>query len=115
MFKLKCVGGSAGCSFVPNVVQCYNRGTDGVRNVQVSNRQFIITIEYQHHLIYVLKWECKAELPESITFGSMQVSCEGYDNKEDPYILVDSCGVCRTMINTYCFLRLISIQARIQA
>ena len=28
--QLKCVGGSAGCSvFVPQVVQCYNRGWDG--------------------------------------------------------------------------------------
>ena len=34
-FQLKCVGGNAGCSsFVPQVVQCYNRGTDGF-DVQV--------------------------------------------------------------------------------
>lgn len=33
--QLRCVGGSAGChAFVPEVVQCHNRGWDGV-DVQV--------------------------------------------------------------------------------
>ena len=31
VLQLKCAGGSAGCStFVPEVVQCYNRGSDGL-------------------------------------------------------------------------------------
>jgi len=35
--QLKCVGGDAGCtSFVPQVVQCYNRGSDGF-DVQVRH------------------------------------------------------------------------------
>jgi len=35
VMQLKCTGGTAGCSaFIPQVVQCYNRGTDGVE-VQV--------------------------------------------------------------------------------
>ncbi|CAB4020765.1 store-operated calcium entry-associated regulatory factor-like isoform X1, partial [Paramuricea clavata] len=30
VLQLRCAGGSAGCSaFVPEVVQCYNRGSDG--------------------------------------------------------------------------------------
>ena len=34
--QLQCVGGSAGCNtYVPQVVQCYNRGSDGV-DVQVT-------------------------------------------------------------------------------
>lgn len=34
--QLKCVGGSAGCqAFIPDVVQCVNKGWDGV-NVQVT-------------------------------------------------------------------------------
>jgi len=33
--QLKCVGGTAGCSaFVPQIVQCYNRGSDGT-DIQV--------------------------------------------------------------------------------
>ena len=33
---MKCVGGSAKGEFVPEVVQCYNRGSDGY-DVQVRN------------------------------------------------------------------------------
>ena len=33
--QLKCVGGSAKCAYEPDVVQCYNRGSNGV-DVQVS-------------------------------------------------------------------------------
>ncbi|KAL1467663.1 hypothetical protein MTO96_025967, partial [Rhipicephalus appendiculatus] len=68
--QLNCRGGSAGCQDQPSVVQCYNRGTDG-RNVQ---------------------WECKAEMKRSQKFGLLQVTCEGYDNPQDEYILVGSCG-----------------------
>lgn len=35
--QMTCVGGSAGCSaFVPKVVQCHNRGSDGY-DAQVNN------------------------------------------------------------------------------
>ena len=34
--QLTCVGGTARGQFVPQVVQCYNRGTDGV-DVQVHD------------------------------------------------------------------------------
>lgn len=69
--QLKCVGGSAGCRDTPEVVQCYNRGSDG-RDAQ---------------------WECKAEMKKTQKFGFIQVSCEGYDFPDDPYILVGSCGL----------------------
>ncbi len=44
--QLKCVGGSAGCSFTPQVVQCYNRGSDGY-DVQVGTRLLIINFPGQ--------------------------------------------------------------------
>ncbi|KAK8822395.1 hypothetical protein WA577_005558 [Blastocystis sp. JDR] len=69
--QMKCTGGSAGCSYAPATMQCYNRGTDG-RDVQ---------------------WECKAELDNGVSLGETIVSCEGYDYPEDPYILAGSCGV----------------------
>ncbi|XP_077548494.1 uncharacterized protein LOC144161768 [Haemaphysalis longicornis] len=69
--QLKCVGGSAGCRDSPEVVQCYNRGSDG-RDAQ---------------------WECKAEMKKSQKFGFIQVICEGYDFPDDPYVLVGSCGL----------------------
>jgi len=70
--QLKCIGGSAGChSFIPDVVQCYNRGSDG----------------------YDVQWECKAEMDFSYKFGQTIVSCEGYEYPDDPYILKGSCGM----------------------
>ncbi|XP_067122393.1 store-operated calcium entry-associated regulatory factor-like [Centruroides vittatus] len=70
--QLKCVGGSAGCSaFIPKVVQCYNRGSDG----------------------YDVQWECKTDMDNDYRFGSVEVLCEGYDYPNDPYILRGSCGL----------------------
>jgi len=70
--QLQCMGGSAGCSaFVPTVVQCYNRGTDG-QDIQ---------------------WECKADMEMKYKFGQIQVTCEGFDYPDDPYVLAGSCGL----------------------
>lgn len=93
--QLKCVGGSAGCNaFIPQVqhflhkskfsffyiiniilslqvVQCYNRGFDGIDN----------------------QWECKTDMDNAYRFGKISVSCEGYSYPDDPYILKGSCGV----------------------
>lgn len=70
--QLQCVGGSAGCSaFVPEVVQCQNKGWDGVD----------------------VQWECKADMDNWYRFGKVEVSCEGYNSPDDPYILRGSCGL----------------------
>lgn len=37
-------------------------------------------------------WDCKAELSGS-KLSYVEVSCEGYDYPDDPYILVGSCGL----------------------
>ena len=34
-----------------------------------------------------VQWECKTEMDDSYRFGKIQVSCEGYDYPNDPYIL----------------------------
>ena len=71
--QLKCVGGTAGChAFQPKVVQCINRGSDG----------------------YDVQWECKTDMDSAYRFGQIQVTCEGYDFPDDPYVLRGSCGVC---------------------
>ena len=57
--------GSACDSFQPEVVRCYNRGTDGME----------------------IQWECRAEMPDNIRFGKVQVTCEGYDHSKDELIL----------------------------
>lgn len=70
--QLKCVGGTAGRdAFIPQSVQCFNRGSDG------SSTQ----------------WECKADMPNDFRFGKVQVSCEGYSHRDDPYVLKESCGL----------------------
>nr|XP_060618677.1 store-operated calcium entry-associated regulatory factor [Anolis sagrei ordinatus] len=70
--QLQCTGGSAGCgAYAPDVVQCYNKGWDG----------------------YDVQWECKADLDAAYRFGKIEVSCEGYDYPDDPYILKGSCGL----------------------
>ncbi|KAM6429740.1 store-operated calcium entry-associated regulatory factor [Rhynochetos jubatus] len=69
--QLQCTGGSAGCSRAPEVVQCYNKGWDG----------------------HDVQWQCKADLENTYRFGRIEVSCEGYDYPDDPYILRGSCSL----------------------
>ncbi|XP_038837678.1 store-operated calcium entry-associated regulatory factor-like [Salvelinus namaycush] len=70
--QLQCVGGSAGCgSFIPDVVQCKNKGWDGVD----------------------AQWECKTDMDNAYKFGQIEVSCEGFNHPDDSYILKGSCGL----------------------
>ncbi|XP_066575949.1 store-operated calcium entry-associated regulatory factor isoform X2 [Amia ocellicauda] len=72
VLQLQCLGGSAGCgAFLPDVVQCYNKGWDGVD----------------------VQWECKTDMDNSYRFGKIEVSCEGFNYPEDPYVLKGSCGL----------------------
>ena len=52
----------------------------------------------------MFQWECKTDMDNAYRFGTVEVSCEGYDYPEDPYIYRGSCGVCRfiniTFVNT---------------
>lgn len=40
-----------------------------------------------------IQWTCTASIPEEFRLGSTDVTCEGYDNADDPYVLKGSCGV----------------------
>lgn len=103
------MGGSAGCStFIPQVVQCYNRGSDGV-DVQVSHSLFILSVFQDvvttlplnsssllvsfSGFIRVVQWECKCDMDNAYRLGNIEVACEGYDHPDDPFILKGSCGV----------------------
>lgn len=77
--QLKCVGGSAQGQFNPQVVQCYNRGWDGMD----------------------VQWECKTDMDNLYRFGSVEVVCEGYDYPDDPYITKGSCGLEYTLELTH--------------
>nr|ACO11617.1 Transmembrane protein 66 precursor [Caligus rogercresseyi] len=69
--QLSRTGGSAPWGIEPRTVQCYNRGHDGVD----------------------VQWECKADLESTVELGRIEVTCEGYDYPDDPYILRGSCGL----------------------
>ncbi|XP_022698728.1 store-operated calcium entry-associated regulatory factor-like [Varroa jacobsoni] len=68
VLQLNCL---SGCEQTPKTVQCYNRGWDGNGN----------------------NWECKATLPTGVSFGQMDVNCEGFDYPDDTYITVGSCSL----------------------
>jgi len=36
---------------------------------------------------------CKADLPEKLRFGRIDVSCEGWDHPGDPFVMKGSCGL----------------------
>lgn len=74
--QLTCSSGP--CSTAVPSVQCANAGNDGAGNVQ---------------------WKCETELPKGIRLGLIDVSCEGYNNPEDPYVLAGSCGLTYGLID----------------
>ena len=72
--QLKCVGPSSVCSlYHVDIMRCKNEGADYDDND--------------------IQWTCTASLPEEFKLGGTDVSCEGYESSEDPYILKGSCGV----------------------
>ncbi|KAJ7170744.1 DUF1183-domain-containing protein [Mycena crocata] len=40
-----------------------------------------------------IDWKCEADLPESLRFGRVEVSCEGWSRAGDPYVLKGSCSL----------------------
>lgn len=78
--QLQCTGGNARGLYDVDVMRCTNAGSDyDDDNVQ---------------------WTCKASLPTEFKLGSTDVSCEGYDSPEDPYVLKGSCGVSYRLVLT---------------
>ena len=75
--QIACVGGNACDRFTPSVISCTVIG-----NEDTSERPL---------------WECQADLPIGMRFGTTDVQCEGYESSADPYILAGSCGVQYTL------------------
>jgi len=69
--QLSCEGGSAGCAYAPDVVQCTNVGSNG----------------------NTVNWKCQATLPNGVEFGRIHISCEGFQYAGDPNVLQGSCGL----------------------
>ena len=79
--QLKCVSGknTTSCSDLkPRLVECHNIGVLDNDNIQWN---------------CICSKSCHASFGKVCQFVNIQVSCEGYDNPEDPYILSGSCGL----------------------
>ncbi|KDN46989.1 DUF1183-domain-containing protein, partial [Tilletiaria anomala UBC 951] len=63
--QMKCRGKPCG-SYQPDVISCQAIGSSGGVGPE---------------------WTCQADMPSSIRLGRVQVSCEGWDNPQDAYIL----------------------------
>ncbi|KAH9902487.1 hypothetical protein C8Q73DRAFT_635024 [Cubamyces lactineus] len=68
--QLTCIGKPCRL-YQPDVVRCVNVGGSGTD----------------------VDWKCEADLPDSLRFGKVEVSCEGWDGPGDPYVLKGSCGL----------------------
>jgi hypothetical protein len=71
VMQLKRVGGEAKTNYEPDTVQCTNTGSDGMST----------------------QWKCEADLDQKYRFGTISVTCEGYDHPGDQNVLVGSCGL----------------------
>ncbi|KAG2131329.1 DUF1183-domain-containing protein [Suillus clintonianus] len=68
--QLVCVGKACGL-YQPDVVRCSNIGGSGTD----------------------VDWKCEADLPSSLRFGRVEVSCEGWNGPGDPYVMKGSCSL----------------------
>ncbi|KAG7451206.1 DUF1183-domain-containing protein [Guyanagaster necrorhizus] len=68
--QLTCVGKPCKL-YTPDVVRCTNLGGTGTD----------------------VDWKCEADLPESLRFGRVEVSCEGWTSPGDSFVLKGSCGL----------------------
>ncbi|KAF8307348.1 DUF1183-domain-containing protein, partial [Clavulina sp. PMI_390] len=68
--QLTCVGKLCGL-YQPEAVQCINIGGDGAD----------------------VNWKCEADLPNTLRFGKVTVSCEGWSGPGDDIVLKGSCGL----------------------
>ncbi|PWN88469.1 DUF1183-domain-containing protein [Acaromyces ingoldii] len=46
-------------------------------------------------------WKCDAELAKSVRMGAIEVSCEGWDNADDEYVMRGSCGLEYNLLPAY--------------
>ncbi|KAF8339680.1 uncharacterized protein EI90DRAFT_3279271 [Cantharellus anzutake] len=68
--QLTCIGQVCDV-FQPEAIQCFNIGGTGTD----------------------VKWKCEADLPSSLRFGKVSVSCEGWSGPGDMHVLEGSCGL----------------------
>lgn len=75
--QLTCTGKY--CTHAPATVQCTQAGHDGLSP----------------------QWKCEAELPSSLTFGPLEVVCEGWSKAGDTNVLAGSCALEYELVPSY--------------
>jgi len=40
-----------------------------------------------------IQWRCETDMPTDYRFGKTDISCEGFRDRHDPYVLKGSCGL----------------------
>ncbi|KAI0749955.1 hypothetical protein C8Q80DRAFT_656568 [Daedaleopsis nitida] len=73
--QLTCVGKPCRV-YQPQAVRCTNFGGSGTD----------------------VDWKCEADLPDSLRFGKVQVSCEGWNGPGDTHVMKGSCGLEYTLV-----------------
>lgn len=76
--------------FQPEVIRCVSlggSGTDVDWKVSSPERFFLSVLTFS---------QCEADLPDSLRFGKVEVSCEGWSKPGDPYVLKGTSSVMLT-------------------
>lgn len=80
--QLVCLGKPC-ATYQPEVVRCRNIGGSGVNvDWKASDR----TLNYIRPKVPCPQ-QCEADLPSSLRFGKVEVSCEGWSGPGDPYVM----------------------------
>jgi hypothetical protein len=83
--QLVCVGKACDL-YQPEVVRCENIGGGGAVDVDWKVRSSRVVHFCSTHLFA----QCEADLPASLRFGRVEVSCEGWSGPGDSYVLKGS-------------------------
>lgn len=77
----------------PSVMSCFAIASIySTLDSRLHRVQYIVFIDVSLVMVFV-QWKCLADLPLGLSFGAVDVSCEGYAYPDDPYILDGSCGL----------------------
>ena len=90
------------CASTFNVCSCYDNQLIKVLVNVVSFTMFLVVLFIflltPQLTSFFMQWECKTDMDNAYRFGTVNVNCEGYSSRDDPYVLRGSCGVSYVII-----------------
>lgn len=87
LFRVRVVRNFLPCGLLDDLLAIAALFGEAHRCYHLWSRSFYVL------LCLFLQWQCKADLENAYRFGRIEVSCEGYDYPDDPYILRGSCSL----------------------